>query len=84
MPSEELLHAKLPFFILEEESFIYLWALVLSSQDVKNLGVLQHPQAPTCLRPCQMVSTGRVSSSGGGGGGGGETGGSFPPPPPRI
>ncbi len=25
----------------------------------KNLGVLQHPQAPTCLRPCIIIQTSR-------------------------
>ena len=23
---------------------------------LQNLGVLQHPQAPTCLRPCTLLS----------------------------
>ena len=35
-PAEELLHAKLPFFILEEES--YLWALCTVHKDVKKFG----------------------------------------------
>ena len=28
------------------------YVLDTSHRNAKNLGVLQHPQAPTCLRPC--------------------------------
>ena len=48
--SEELL-ANFPFFVIEEGS-LFASSCAVFTEMPKILGVLQHPQAPTCLRPC--------------------------------